>query len=152
MNYSLELLRDAVGSHPHDAQTYIRLNDIYNGLALYSDRNFLKSAESAGLKALELSPSRQDALMTLGRTYLIGEQTERAIDLGRQMVREYPDIAVPHWFLGFALLEAKQISEAKKELGIALRGGYPYQPRELETLKQLLSPADFADMGWQPPQ
>jgi O-antigen ligase len=148
---ALEYSREAVAGHPEDAQIYIRLNDMYNGLGIYADKKFLMMAESAGKKALELSPRRQEAMMNLGRTYLLLGQNARAIELGKQMVGDYTRLPVAHWFLGLSLLQAGQKEEAKQELGTAFRLGYLFQNfKEEETVRKILGEKDYQDLRKNP--
>jgi O-antigen ligase len=145
--FALGLAREAVAANPQDAQAYIRLNDICNGFAIYMDKRFLADAQAAGERGLALSPLRQEAMMTLGRTYLLADHPIAAIELGRRMVSGYPELPVAHWFLGLSLLQAKQRDEAKKEMGIAMRTGYRFQnATEEQTIKQLLSDQEFREL------
>jgi tetratricopeptide (TPR) repeat protein len=133
IDWALRLADEALKAHPNDAKAHITVNDIYNTLALGRDPKYAERAETYGLKAVELSPGRQEAMFNLGRTYVIRGEAKRAIELNREMVRSYPSYSVAHWFLGLALLAGGERSAAQDEIKLALRLGYRFQnPQERE--------------------
>jgi tetratricopeptide (TPR) repeat protein len=133
----MQLTRDALSAHPEDADSYIMLNDMYNGLALYGNRDLAKEAEAYGKKALVLSPKRQEAMVHLGRTYVILNEAPRAIELNRRMLQDF-DFALGHWYLALSLLQNNQRDEAKKEIGRAIEMGYQLSAKDVTLLKSLL--------------
>lgn len=143
----LKLTGEALRSHPRDAQFYLLLNDMYNGLAVYGDRRLAEDAERFGKRALELSPGRQEAMFTLGRTYIIKGEAPKAVQINRRMVQEYPDFALGHWFLGLSYLSNSQRDEARKEIRDALQRGYRFQNQEeIDTVKPLFDEKEFAQL------
>lgn len=141
----LKLTGEALRSHPNDAQFYLLLNDMYNGLAMYGDRRLANDAERFGKKALELSPGRQEVMFTLGRTYIIKGEAAKAVEINRRMVQEYPDFALGHWFLGLSYLSNSQHDEARSEIHNALQKGYRFQnEEEAKTVKPLFDAKEFA--------
>jgi O-antigen ligase len=143
----LQLTGEALRSHPDDAQFYLLLNDMYNGLAMYGDRRLADDAERFGNRALELSPGRQEVMFTLGRTYIIKGQAARAVEINRRMVQEYPEFALGHWFLGLSYLSNSQRDEARNEIRTALVKGYRFQSQEeLNTVKPLFDEKELAQL------
>ena len=121
------MAEESVAAHPLDVAIYMALNDIYNGIARQTDKQLLKMAESYGLTALELSPRRQEAMVHLGRTYLLREEPSRAVELNRRMLDAYPEFPIAHWLLGLSLSADEQKEEAKTEIREAVRLGYRLQ-------------------------
>ena len=119
--------QESIAAHPDDVLVYMTLNDIYNGIAQGTDKRLLKMAESYGLTALELSPRRQEAMVHLGRTYLLKEEPSRAAELNRRMVDVYPSFPIAHWLLGLSLSANEQEEAAKTEIREAFRLGYQFQ-------------------------
>jgi len=153
LELALQLAREVEEEKSPDAAIYMVLNDIYNSLALYGERRFveqgrfLDKAEAAGKKALSLSPKRQEAMIYLGRTYILQNQPRRAVDLNRGMVAEYPHFPVAHWLLGLSLIASDQQEEAKAEIRKAFALGYRLQnEREAEQVRKLFGEAEFNEL------
>ncbi len=144
----LRLSREALAAHPNDAQYYVLLNDMYNGLTMYADKGFGAQAEAFGRRALELSPNRQEAMFTLARTYVIAGEPRKAVELNRRMVEADPDFGLGHWFLGLSLMADNQRDNARREIQRALEAGYRFQsPQEMEAVKSLFSESEFAALS-----
>jgi O-antigen ligase len=144
VNYAIQLTREAAAQHPHDVAIHMIINDFYNTLALYVDPRFVEEAEAAGKRAVGLSPKRQEAKFYLGRTLILANKAAEAIALNRQMISEYPDFPIAHWFLGLSLLAADQRDEARLEIAKAIKMGYKFQnSREVETVKKYFSGTEF---------
>jgi O-antigen ligase len=142
----IQLIRDALASHPQDVNSYIMLNDMYNGLVLNGNRALIKDAEVYGKKALELSPKRQEAMLILGRTYLLGNESNRAVELNRRMIQD-ADFPLGHWVLGLSLLQNNQRDEAKKEIARAIKMGYIISALDITMLKSQLGDKEGADLA-----
>ena len=144
VDYAIQLTREAAVQHPHNVAIYMVINDFYNTLALYVDPRFVEEAEAAGKRAVGLSPKRQEAKFYLGRTLILANKAGEAIALNRQMISEYPDFPIAHWFLGLSLLAADQRDEARLEIAKAIKMGYKFQNnREVETVKKYFSETEF---------
>jgi O-antigen ligase len=141
----MRLTAEALAAHPRDAAFYMILNDIYNGLALYVNREFASQAEAFGRKAVELSPNRQEAIFQLARTYVIRNEAGKAVDLNRRMLQS-ADFPLGHWLLGLSLLQNNQREEAKAEIGKAIEMGYKLTAADTDTLKGLLGEKEFAGL------
>jgi O-antigen ligase/tetratricopeptide (TPR) repeat protein len=141
----MQLTRDALAAHPEDVDSYIMLNDMYNGLALYGNRDLAKDAEAYGKKALALSPKRQEAMVQLGRTYVILNEATRAIELNRRMLQDF-DFALGHWYLALSLLQNNQRDEAKKEIRKAIEMGYRLDTANVAMLKGVLGEKDVVEL------
>jgi O-antigen ligase len=147
IEWAIQLAEEALEAHPKDARAYITVNDIYNTLALGRDPKYAERAETYGLKAVELSPRRQEAMFNLGRTYVIRGEAKRAVELNREMVRNYPSYPVAHWFLGLALLAGGERSAAQDEIKLALRLGYRFQnPQEREFVLRTFPAEEMAPL------
>ena len=144
-SYILRLTREAFDEHPQDVSFYMYVNDMFNGLGLYANQEFARQAEVFGRKALELSPERQEAMMKLGRTYVILNQPGRAVELSRRMLKN-ADFPLGHWLLGLALLQNNQREEAKKEIRTAIGMGYQLNATDTTTLKGLLGEQEFGGL------
>jgi tetratricopeptide (TPR) repeat protein len=139
----MRLTAEALAAHPHDAAFYMILNDLYNGLALYVNPEFASQAEAFGKKALELSPTRQEAMYHLGRSYVIRNESGRAVELNRRMLQD-ADFPLGHWFLGLSLLQNNQRDEAMKEIRKAIEMGYQLNAADTKTLKDLLGEKEYS--------
>ncbi len=145
------MAEEAVAAHPGDVAIHMTLNDIYNGIAQQTDKRLLKIAETYGLKALELSPRRQEAMVHLGRTYLLKEEPDRAVELNRRMVAVYSDFPVAHWLLGLSLSANEQVEEAKAEIREAFRLGYRLQGgRDENAIQRLFTDQELRKLGAAP--
>jgi O-antigen ligase len=142
----MRLTSEALEAHPLDVDTYMALSDMYNGLALYLNRDFARNAEAFGKKALELSPKRQDAMMHLGRTYVILNEPNKAVELNRRMLQD-ADFPLGHWLLGLSLLQNNQREEADKEIRGAIQMGYQLTASDIAMLKSLLGEKEAADLA-----
>ncbi|PYV16576.1 MAG: hypothetical protein DMG07_07565 [Acidobacteria bacterium] len=151
---ALRLADEAEAEHPEDVAPHMVLNDLYNSLALYGDprapeqaERFLERAEAEGKRALALSPRRQEAMIYLGRTYILRGQPQRAVELNRQMVADCPEFPLAHWLLGLSLVENKQLEEGRAEIRKALELGYRFQnTREKETIRSLFGEREFSEL------
>jgi O-antigen ligase len=141
----MRLTSEALAAHPQDVAFYMVLNDLYNGLALYVNREFAGQAEAFGRRALELSPARQEAMYHLSRTYVIRNESARAVELSRRMLQD-ADFPIGHWYLGLSLLQDKQYDEAKKEITKAIAMGYRLNAADTKTLKSLLGEKDYSEL------
>jgi tetratricopeptide (TPR) repeat protein len=139
------LTGEALAAHPLDARYYITLNDMYNKMALYLNPDYAAEAERFGRKALELSPKRQEAMLHLGRTYVIRNQAGKAVEINRRMIQE-ADFTLGHWLLGLSLLQNHQGEEAGKEIRRALEGGYKLNETDIATLKDLMGEKEFEEL------
>jgi O-antigen ligase len=124
---ALQLAQTAAKAFPQDVSIFLSLADACNNLGLYVDKSFLDRAEALGKHALELSPTRQEAVFCLGRTYILRGQAARAVQLNRQMVSDYPDYPLGRWFLGLSLLADNQREEARKEIQQAFELGFRFR-------------------------
>jgi len=75
----------SVQEHPLDARQWLYLGQLYN-LAVHYNRDYIKEAQQALEKALELSPRRQQIYFELAKTYLYQEDYVRAIDILQKAV------------------------------------------------------------------
>jgi O-antigen ligase len=141
----MRLSAEAIAAHPRDAAFYMILNDIFNGLTLYVNREFAPQAEAFGRKAVELSPNRQEAIFQLARTYVIRNEAAKAVDLNRRMLQS-ADFPLGHWLLGLSLLQNNQREEAKAEIRKAIEMGYQLTASDSDTLKGLLGEKEFAEL------
>ncbi len=139
------LTGEALAAHPLDARYYITLNDMYNKMALYLNPDYAREAEILGKKALELSPNRQEAMLHLGRTYIIRNQAGMAVELNRRMLQA-ADFPLGRWLLGLSLLQDNQDEEARKEITRALESGYKLNETDVATLKGLMSEEEFDEL------
>jgi tetratricopeptide (TPR) repeat protein len=73
----------------------------------------LATAEAAFEAVRRLDPSDLQAMLTLGRIYLDRSQTDRAIEVLRELVRQTPDNRIGYSFLVEALLKAERTEEAE---------------------------------------
>jgi O-antigen ligase len=142
----LRLTREALAAHPQDAVIYMKLNDLYNGLALHMNPDFAKNAEVFGRTALELSPNRQEAMILLGRTYIIRNEAGLTVDLNRRMLQSH-DFPLGHWLLGLSLLQNNQREEARMEIRQAISRGYQLSVADISTLKGLLGEKEFSELS-----
>ena len=143
----VECARDASRARPIDTDVFVRLNEIYNSMALHADKGFANQAEAFGRRALELSPLRQEAAFTLGRTYVIKGEPARAVELNARVVGAYPEFSAGHWFLGLSHLANGDRDSAKREIRTALGMGYRFQtPKEADAVKELFGDASYAEL------
>jgi O-antigen ligase len=143
----VECAMDAARARPLDTDVFVRLNEIYNSMALHADKGFANQAEAFGRRALELSPLRQEAAFTLGRTYVIKGEPARAVELNAKIVGAYPEFSTGHWFLGLSHLANEDRDNAKREIRTALGMGYRFQtPKEADTVKELFGEAGYAEL------
>ena len=117
------------------------------GLGLHVDKKYLDQAEVAGRRALELSPTRQEAIFFLGRTYILRNEPRRAVELNETMVKNYPDFALGHWFLGLSLIADNAQERARAEIKQALQMGYKFRSdEERNVVKQLFGEKAFNEL------
>lgn len=76
----------------------------------------LVTAEAAFEAVRRLDPSDLQAMLTLGRIYLDRNQTDRAIEVLRELVRQTPNNRIGYSFLVEALLKAERGDEAEAVL------------------------------------
>lgn len=141
----IRFTQEALAAHPQDADYYITLNDLFNGLAFYTNRDLAKDAEVFGEKALELSPKRQEAMYHLGQTLLILDKSSQAVELYRRML-QYADFPLGRWVLGLSLLQDKQPDEAKKEIRTAIKTGYQPTAGDITTLRRFISEKEASEL------
>ena len=149
IGYAVELAGEAARAHPLDAAFHMVLNDLYNTLAIYRlwDGPALDLAEESGRRALELSPKRQEAMIYLGRTYILRKEPERAVALNREMIAAYPGFPLARWLLGLSLVEAGRREEGKREVRAAFADGYKYQnAAEAKFVRELFNDAEYLDL------
>jgi O-antigen ligase len=143
----VEYANDALNARPDDSDVFVKLNEIYNSMALHIHKGFADRAEYFGKRATELSPSRQEAAFTLARTYLIKGEPARAIELNSRVVANFPEFSTGHWFLGLSYLAAGDRDSAKREIRTALRMGYQFQnANESDAVKELFGKAGYEDL------
>jgi tetratricopeptide (TPR) repeat protein len=141
----MQLTSEALATHPQDAAYYITLNDMYNGLALFANRDLARDAEVFGEKALQLSPKRQEGMIYLSRAYLIRNEPSRAVELNRRML-QYADFPLGRWTLGLSLLQNKQPDEAKREFRRAIETGYRPTPGDIGVLKRFIPEKEVSEL------
>jgi tetratricopeptide (TPR) repeat protein len=147
LEQALQGAREAVAAHPFDVAGYMILNEVYNGLGLHVDKKYLDQAEVAGRRALELSPTRQEAIFFLGRTYILRNEPRRAVELNETMVKSHPDFALGHWFLGLSLIADNAQERARAEIKQALQMGYKFRnDEERNVVKQLFGEKAFNEL------
>lgn len=128
LNLALDLGDQVAAQHPNDAAVYINLLNFYSILGEKSkNKEILKPARDYGLKALELSPRRQEALFQWARVELLLDNPAKAIELSKTALELDEGVAKSHWLYGLALLAGGDISEAKLEVKKALDLGYQPQ-------------------------
>ena len=66
-------------------------------------------------------------MFTLGRTYILANQADKAVDLNERMIREYPDLPAAHWLLGLSLIAAENPDRARVEIEKAVSAGYSFR-------------------------
>jgi O-antigen ligase len=144
IDYPLLLASEAAKANPEDVQIHLLRGDMFNGLGLYLDAKYLSDAQKAGEKALELSPTRHEAMFNLGRTYLLSNQAAKAVELNRKALALSPQLPLAHWLLGLSLLADNRKEEARSEVRLALQMGYRFRSdSERDAVRPLFDPADF---------
>lgn len=85
-------------------------------------------------------------MMHLGRTYVILNEPNKAVELNRRMLQD-ADFPLGHWLLGLSLLQNNQREEADKEIRGAIQMGYQLTASDIAMLKSLLGEKEAADLA-----
>ncbi|MBI5401388.1 O-antigen ligase family protein [Candidatus Wolfebacteria bacterium] len=127
-------LRLVIKRHPQGFLNYLTLAEFENIFYKFNP-DYLKEAELLSLKALELSPKRQQTFYVLGKTKLLEGDIAGAYKAFEDAVGASPDSAEPHFYFG---LMAYGLGDAKKgaqEIAIAEQlGRIPQKVEEFVSL------------------
>lgn len=88
------------------------------------DSAALKAAEQAARDAIAYSPKRQQLRFVLAKILLLEKRPAEAVAVLRETVALDPEVSDSHWFLGFALRDAGDLSGAYAETQKAIELGY----------------------------
>jgi tetratricopeptide (TPR) repeat protein len=140
----LQLATESFKAHPQDAYRCVYLNALYNELGLNVDKKYFDTAMFFGKRALELSPMRQEAILHLGRTYMLRGEPRGAVELNRKMVEAYELYPAAHWYYGLSLASDHQPEEAKREIRRAIEMGFQLRSdTDTRLVEQLFGPSEF---------
>lgn len=89
-----------------------------------------KTAESAFMRATELSPRRQAPIFMRAKVMLLTGRGSEAVSLLKSIVKADHAVGQAHWFYGLALLETGSRAEGIKELEESVREGRGMTVRE----------------------
>ncbi len=113
-------LRLTIKRHPQGFLNYINLAEFENIFYKFN-LDYLKEAELLSLKALELSPKRQQTFYVLGKTKLLEGDITGAYKAFEEAVNASPDSAEPHFYfslmaygLGDSKKGAAELAEAER--------------------------------------
>jgi len=109
------LLKDLVSNDPNDFAAWTELGSVNFTL------NNTADAESSYIKAIELKPDFQLALINLGKLYLFEKQPEKAVPVLLKAAAADQNSAGAFHYLGEAYLQAKLGSKAVIALNEAIR-------------------------------
>ena len=111
ISWAIEELKKAVAEKPNDYLLNVKLADMITEF-YFLDPSYFEIGVQASEKALELSPTRQQALFVAGKIAFLTGEKEKAYERIKKAVELEPGIAEPHFYLGLIALEA-----GKKEQG-----------------------------------
>ena len=133
---AFEHLETLTEQYPENATIWLKL-------AQLSVDNNLQVAEDglpAARQAVVLDPENPQAVLTLGRAYLLLDQPVLARRFLTQAADLDPQLAEPHYFLGILFLNTREYPSAESELHAALsRAESSGQELFVEQIKTLLS-------------
>jgi tetratricopeptide (TPR) repeat protein len=137
-----EALREAIKMTPDNVQAYYFLSKLFWARAeqqAYKNetRNLYDRAAAAARKALAQKPDHALAHVLLGLSLRRLGLREEGLASLRTAVQCGPDLPDPHLYLGEALADEGQESEARRHLDLALELARPDDPRPRAALDRL---------------
>ena len=127
-------LKLVINRHPQEFLNYIILSEFENFFYQYN-ANYLEESEELALKALELSPKRQQILYVLGKVRLLKGDIPGAYKVFEKAVNASPDSADPHFYFGLMAYGLGDVKKGSAEIIEAERlGRIPQKVEELIAL------------------
>ncbi len=117
-------LQEGERRHPMDHTFLLALADFHNGIYLWqSDPAELEAARNEEMKALALSPNRQEVYFMLARTQLLQQDMPGALATLKRAVELNPEAGESHFFYGLMAYEIGDASLGEREIARALALG-----------------------------
>lgn len=123
---AMEGLALAIKNEPNDYFAKLSFAD-YSTVFYVFDENYIKLGEELALKALEISPKRQQNYYALAKIRLIQGNKKAALDLIKQAVELDPEVGDPHFYYAFMAFETGDRELGFKELERAKELGRDYK-------------------------
>ena len=137
---AVEELKKIIADHPDFEPAFAALGECYRRL------NRLDWAESAYLKANELSPNLPHTVLALAQIKMTKNEREAAAVLYRQLVSLYPDHLQGQAGLGVVLRELGRLDEAVEPLTRTFQA-VPSDPTAQQALLEVFRDLDRTDEG-----
>ena len=135
-------LRLVIERHPLGFLNYLTLSEFENVFYGFNP-DYLKESEDSALKALELSPKRQQTLYVLGKVRLLKGDIAGAYKTFEEAVNTSPNSAEPHFYFALAAYGFGDAKKGASELAEAERlGRGPQKIEELVVLGNYVGDLD----------
>ena len=137
VEFAIEESKKNVSEHPLDVRYWLFLGQIYNANADLDSR-YLIEAEKALEQGIKTSLKRQDVYFELGKTKMMLEKDQEAIELYQKALSFDTTIPVSRWNLGLAYLIIGQNENGLREIEKAQEMGFSLsaEPKMLLILAQ----------------
>ena len=112
----IEILSQEAQNNPQSYLYRFWLSQFYGLLGGYIDNKYYEQSNVILKEAWERSPDRQQIPLLLAKNYLIQGESEKGIEILRELIQKNDKLQEPHWFLGLALINAGQADEGVAEL------------------------------------
>ncbi|MBI2637002.1 MAG: O-antigen ligase family protein [Parcubacteria group bacterium] len=124
-----QALRGEIEKKPNDAAFYLKLGQLNNTWFLI-DNSAEHLADAIGYleRAVELSPGRIQMYLVLGESYVLADESEKAIEILNQAASLEPDFSGTYYYLGRAFLTNGELDKAYDAIvnkGFIERGYWP---------------------------
>lgn len=123
LEFSAKEMKKNIKEHPKDVKFYLALGKIYLSLKK------IDKAEEILLKAIPLSPTRQEIYYTLGELYLRKRNYSKAVQFFKKAVDLDPTVPQSHFFYGISLILKGDYIKGIKEVELAKEKGVPLGKR-----------------------
>ncbi len=131
-------MQAVVDDHPKNYLFYDTLAEVKNTFHTFNP-NYLKEASELEVKALELSPNRQQTYYVIGKTKALEGDTQGAYDAFKTAVGLNPEAGDPHFFLGLLAYQLKDAKTGDAEIAKAKAlGRVPRSVEEATALGDIL--------------
>jgi len=122
VSWAIKELQKAVQSKPNNYFLNLNLADMIAEF-YKTNSSYLEIGGRAAERALELSPSRQQAFYVAAKIKFLKGEKEKAYKYIKKSVELEPEIAESHFYLGLIALEIGKKEEGFKEIEIAKKKG-----------------------------
>ncbi len=124
-----QALLGEIEKKPNDAAFYLKLGQLNNTWFLIDgNKEHLANAIGHLERAVELSPGRIQMYLVLGESYVLADESEKAIEILEQAASLEPDFSGTYYYLGRAFLTNGELDKAYDAIvnkGFIERGYWP---------------------------